>query len=210
MVSVAWRFLMVNGESISMNEAEKKYGVKASTIWARLNAGWSEQQAATKPTRIGYRKKHPLYRLWCNMLRRCSNERGRDYYRYGGRGIKVCDRWKNSFDLFVADMGERPPGTSLDRIDNDGNYEPENCRWADAFVQGNNCRTNRKLNINGETLGLEQAARKYGISAKRIWARLNKGWSEENAVLTPLLHNRHDSPYSTTRRTACSNARANA
>ncbi len=81
---------------------------------------------------------HPLYASWFSMIQRCYNPKNKSYYRYGGRGIGVCERWRGSFADFLADMGERPPGLSLDRINNELGYSAENCRWSTPKEQANN------------------------------------------------------------------------
>ena len=90
-------------------------------------------------------KRHPLYGLWLNMKNRCENTKALEYRNYGGRGIRVCERWQSSFENFLADIGERPPGTSLDRINNDGNYEPGNVRWATRREQSLNRRAYKHM-----------------------------------------------------------------
>lgn len=125
----------------------------------------------------------PLYRIWCGMLRRCRNPTDKNYPRYGGRGIKVCERWQQ-FENFYADIPPRPsPRHSLDRRDNNGHYEPNNVRWATPQEQQNNLRSNRRITFGGETLTGAQWARRLGISKNRFYERLRLGWSVEEAIL---------------------------
>ncbi len=120
---------------------------------------------------------HPLYKLWVGMKQRCTNPKATAYKDYGGRGIAVCERWRNSFENFLADMEERPEGTSLNRIDNDGGYSPDNCKWATKVEQGKNQRNNRMLTFEGRTMCLSEWARELDIDRKTIRDRLNRGWS---------------------------------
>lgn len=123
------------------------------------------------------------YRIWQAMLNRCRNENTPQYQDYGGRGIKVCPEWA-SFDAFFRDMGEAPYGHSIDRIDVNGNYEPENCRWATHREQCRNKRNNRLITFNGETKCLMDWAQQLGMDQASLAERLQK-WPLEKAMTTP-------------------------
>lgn len=131
-------------------------------------------------------RRSPEWDVWSSMRNRCLNPRAQAYALYGGRGIKVCDRWKESFEAFLADMGPRPsPDHSLDRIDNDGDYEPGNCRWACRLTQGNNRRTSRYLTHGGRTQTLMEWSRETGLGYSTIRERLRRGWDVSAALTTP-------------------------
>lgn len=118
------------------------------------------------------------------MRNRCHNPSVASYADYGARGIKVCDRWQ-SFENFIADMGERPEGMTVERVDSNGNYEPSNCRWATRTEQGANKRNNLMLSDGKETLHLAEWARRLNISHAAILRRLANGWDEKRAVTEP-------------------------
>lgn len=127
------------------------------------------------------------YRVWTAMITRCENKRSVAYSRYGGRGIKICERWRTSFENFLTDMGKRPSRShSIDRIDNDGNYEPSNCRWATSKEQTANRRSNRLLTVNGETATVTEWAERVGILRRTLFSRIHDGWSDHDTVLTPV------------------------
>ncbi len=119
------------------------------------------------------------YRSWSSMKDRCLNPKKETYHHYGGRGIKICDRWLNSFENFLEDMGKKPsPKHSLDRYPNkDGNYEKSNCRWATQKEQMGNLRTNVWIEYNGEKMIAKDFAAKVNIDARRIYENLKKGMS---------------------------------
>jgi hypothetical protein len=126
------------------------------------------------------------YGVWQRMIQRCINPKNRRFDIYGGRGITVCDRWLASFAAFLADMGPRPSSKhSIDRIDNDGHYEPGNCRWATAHEQARNKRNNRLLTHDGKTLCLQGWAEQTKIHSATIATRLDMGWSIEEALTIP-------------------------
>lgn len=122
----------------------------------------------------------PAYRSWVGMRQRCENPRNPKFALYGGRGIAVCDRWQ-SFEAFISDMGDPPPGASIDRVNVDGNYEPGNCRWASQVEQQNNRRDNVLIHLDGTPKTMAQYARDHGLSADKIQWRLKHGWPVERA-----------------------------
>lgn len=124
---------------------------------------------------------HPLYKTWAEMRYRCENKKKHNYKYYGGRGIKVCPQWV-SFAQFVDDMGERPEGTTLDRIDLNGDYSPKNCRWATKQTQMNNMTTNRLLVVDGEAKTMAEWSRIWKVGIGTIWMRLKLGWDVADAV----------------------------
>jgi hypothetical protein len=126
------------------------------------------------------------------MIDRCTDSKRHDWHRYGGRGITVCQRWRNSYESFFADMGPRPsPQHSIDRIDNDGNYEPGNCRWATTLEQGSNKSNNRLLTFDGQTLTIAQWARKLGIPVGTLNLRISHyNWPVERALTQPVRRRR--------------------
>lgn len=134
------------------------------------------------------------YNTWVGMRQRCTNKNDPCYDRYGGRGIKVCDRWKNSFEFFYKDMGASPSSKhSIDRINNDGHYEPDNCHWATPAEQNNNTSTMVRFPYKGKNLSIFEAMKETGnieISKGDIWNRLNYGWNFERAVDTPVRRTR--------------------
>lgn len=128
-------------------------------------------------------KKSKIYSTWRSMIKRCDDPNSNVYHNYGGRGITVCDRWRNDFIAFVRDMGPKPtPKHSIDRINNDGNYEPGNCRWATSKEQCRNYRGNTLLTINGEAQTMIYWAEKYGVPTSTIINRLNRGCSHARAL----------------------------
>jgi len=143
------------------------------------SCGCLNKEILTKHGHASYHKSK-TYKTWNDMIQRCINPNCKAYKDYGGRGIQVCKRWLK-FENFLQDMGEKPEGLTLDRIDNDGDYRPENCRWATRKEQNRNSRHNRLITINGNTKCLSEWCNFYNINYHKIYMRLHHGWSPEEA-----------------------------
>ncbi len=129
--------------------------------------------------------KHPLYKTWDGIKQRCLNKADHNYPGYGGRGIIICSQWVADFTVFVEDMGPRPSlSHSVERINNDGPYSPDNCKWATRLEQCNNRRDNLHITHNGRTQTLSQWAREYGVQGQTIIYRIRNGWPIEEALTT--------------------------
>lgn len=133
-----------------------------------------------------------LYYRWCNMISRCENPSDSGYCNYGGRGIAVCDEW-HDYNVFAtwALLNGFATGLSIDRINNDGNYSPDNCRWATRKEQENNKRSNRRVEMDGETKTLSQWCEIYNINNITVQSRLRYGWTIEDAIKRPVNHKYH-------------------
>lgn len=154
------------------------------------------KQRATTHGEAARGRKSPEYQAWANMIARCEDTGREDHCDYGGRGISICYEWRygddhgrSAFACFLADMGRKPPKTSLDRRDNMGNYEPSNCHWATDTFQANNKRTNRAVLYRGEITTFAEAWRKAGkvISYGQAHLRLKRGWTIEAALEMPAI-----------------------
>lgn len=132
-----------------------------------------------------------IYRVWVSMISRCEDRNYEGYHSYGGRGIRVCPKWREDFMAFYNDMGAPPKGYSIDRIDTDGNYEPGNCRWATAKEQANNRRNNRRLTSGGRTMTITAWADEVGITVQGMRARIRLGWPVDDAVSIQRGGNRY-------------------
>ena len=132
-------------------------------------------------------KNTPEYEAWAGMKKRCLNPNFKSYNSYGGRGIKICQTWQNSFEQFYKDMGPRPSFEhSVDRIDNNGDYTPNNCRWATRSEQSRNKSVTRLISFKGKTQCLTDWAKEKGLSKDVLWRRLKAGWSIERALTSPI------------------------
>lgn len=167
-------------------------GKELVTRGARLRQGGAKScgcisiEAATKRLRthgLSYAGEH---NVWSHMKSRCYNPGDKRFEHYGGRGISVCPRWRDSFENFIEDMGRRSTGMTLDRIDVNGNYEPSNCRWATMRTQQRNRSNTVMLSVDGESRPLVEWAERFGIGVPTVRLRLKKGMTPKDALTTPV------------------------
>ena len=155
-----------------------------------LSCGCLKKERLTTHGQGGNGKQSPAYRSWDAMIQRCTNQKDKRYQDYGGRGITVCPEWLD-FEAFYRDMGDRPAGTSIDKIDNNGNYEPDNCRWATGSEQQRNKRNNKFVQYQGKLILLAELADITGIANSTLRNRIFElGWTVEQAASTPVGESR--------------------
>jgi len=153
------------------------------------NKGWFVKGHPGRPTHTKSKRKKVSseYKIWVAMKERCYNSNNCNFKFYGAKGIRVCDRWRHSFENFLADMDEKPEGCSLDRFpDNKGDYGPDNCRWATKIQQQNNLTSNKLLTYDGRCMTQAQWSREMGITEQTIHVRLRRGWPIEKALTHPV------------------------
>lgn len=126
----------------------------------------------------------PAYMSWVRMKQRCLDKNCRDYKTYGAKGVVVCERWL-AFENFYADMGDRPEKLTLERINGNYGYDPENCRWASRRDQSLNRKITKWLTFNGRTMCMTDWAREFGLTKARLSQRLKAGWPIADAIVTP-------------------------
>lgn len=129
-----------------------------------------------------FKQRHPLYATWSGMKQRCYNVKSEKYPHYGGRGVRVCDRWLHDLQAFAKDMGEKPVGYSIDRIDNNGDYTPENCRWSTRSQQARNRTNTLTVTIEGITYRATDLSDDVGVSVSVIVRRATRGLSYAEVV----------------------------
>lgn len=149
------------------------------------SCGCLRKENALKANTKHGQHKSPEYQVWENIIQRCTNPKHPKFHNHGGRGITVCDRWRNSFSDFLSDVGPRPtPRHTIERRNNDLGYEPDNCYWATYAEQNRNRRNNRYVTLDGKTLVLEDWAKLLGIPPRTLHARFHKGWPPELILST--------------------------
>jgi len=168
---VLWLCICDCGNTTIVQSSKLKMGLSTSCGCNRVKHGHSKNKQSSK-----------IYKAWSLMIQRCTNKKHRHYSNYGGRGIVVCDRWKK-FVNFLADMGLPPTSRhTIDRIDNNGHYCPENCKWSTMLEQSRNKRNNRWITFNNKKQTVSEWSRETGLSIQTILYRLKAGWSIKRSL----------------------------
>ena len=160
--------------------------VRASNLQSRrvVSCGCHRNEISRRPRKHGLYNTR-VYRIWQSMKNRCFLQNHPTYKDYGARGITVCERWLK-FENFFADMGHPPEDHSIERLDNDGNYEPGNCVWATRAIQARNRRSNHIIEVNGLSLTIVDWAARIGASPSAIHDRIRRGWDMKRVVTEPV------------------------
>jgi hypothetical protein len=195
------------GKLLVLSYSEKKTKDKKRMVWCQCDCGNKKEitaanlvsgmsktcgcervETARKTfTKHGYRS-HPMYHRWAAMMQRCYDENSHEFKNYGARGIKVCERWKESFWNYAEDLGLPPfPSASIDRVVNDGDYCPENCRWVSNKEQSTNRRTTKILEFNGKKMCIADWERKLGFCLGSLKKRFAVGLTVEQALSIPKI-----------------------
>jgi hypothetical protein len=164
--------------------SNKDYNLYQLTSGGTVSCGCLKNEQLIKRSTIHNQRHSHLYEVWKTMKQRCSNPNHISYKNYGGRGIKVCNEWQQDFTSFYewSNSNGYKQGLTIDRIDNNGNYCPENCRWVDRIIQANNTRGNKYITINNQTDTLSNWLRHYNLTYDKYYKRIKKGFTEQQAL----------------------------
>jgi hypothetical protein len=178
--NIKWLCTCICGSKCEVSAADLKSGhTKSCGCLRRDSASFATHGDSRRARRA------PEYVIWCAMKSRCSNPNNPGYKNYGGRGIKVCRRWFN-YENFFGDMGRRPsPRHTIERVDNEKGYNPDNCSWAPKEVQSRNRRLSRVIHYKRRAMTLSEWARHVGLKRTTLRRRLDAGWEVERALITP-------------------------
>lgn len=189
--ALVWNFQCECGNTVERVGVEVARGKCSSCGCLASETSAQSMEKYARPARVITSTTHGQSRTltfytWGGIRDRCLNPSNKNFANYGGRGITICSRWLDSFENFLADMGSKPKGKTIDRIDVNGNYEPKNCRWATPKTQGRNRRNNVTLTYNGKIATIAEWSEITGIGAKTIAYRLQSGWSDKEALTKPI------------------------
>jgi hypothetical protein len=184
--SKVWLCLCSCGTMVEVSGTNLSMGYTRSCGCLHKERLVSRSIAAAKHGHLRGGKESPTYKVWKGAIARCEDPKHVSYRKYGALGITMDPKWRNSFEEFLKDMGERPPGYSLDRARSFEGYKPGNCRWVTSLEQARNRGSNKLITYMGETLILAEWARRLGKPRTALGKRLNKGWSVERAFTTPM------------------------